>query len=60
MSAAVNVGLRTPGVLYVLLHFAPAALRRPRGLPAWVAAMQLALPVANVGYYTAQAVRRAM
>lgn len=57
VSALVNVGVRTPGVLYVLACFAPAALA-DRALPPWVAALQIGMPLFNVGYYSWQSVCR--
>lgn len=57
VSALVNVGLRTPGVFYVVARFAPAALAAPT-LPAWVTGLQIGLPVLNVGYYSWQSVSR--
>lgn len=55
-SAAVNLGLRAPGILWVT---ARVLLIEPRIVPLWVWWMQLVLPVINAVYYGHQSAVRA-
>ena len=56
VSAAVNLGLRMPGVLACTAAYAS---RLHRDVPRTVVAMQLALPLINVVYYATQSYARA-
>lgn len=57
-SAAVNVVLRLPGVLFATYALLAAAGADRGGVPGWVLGMQTVLPVANAVYYAHQAVAR--
>jgi hypothetical protein len=62
VSAAVNVGLRAPGILWCVACFVailrdPAAVR-PRA-PTWAIALQVVLAPLNGVYYASESVRRA-